>query len=305
MALPDDMPDLRSLDLLLTVAELGSLGQAAQKHGLSQPAVSQRMNQLERLLNITILERTPSGTRLTPSGARVAYWSRSIVEATETFLAGTAALRFESAAHTQLRIAASLTIADHLIPGWLVALRKELPDISISLSVMNSATVVEQVELGEVDLGFVEGSLPRRHGIQTKIVGGDRLALVVAPGHPWTRRHSPLPASELARTALILREKGSGTRQVLEDALANHGYQVVANMELGSTLAIIGAAWRGEGPAVLSSLAVSDDIEHGNLVEIPTSGLALDRAFRAIWPIRKQMSQTAKKLVAIAAATSV
>lgn len=303
MALPDDFPDLRSLDLLLTIAELGSLGKAAQKHGLSQPAVSQRMNHLERLLKVTLLERSPSGTRLTPSGARVAYWSKAIVEAAENFSVGAAALRVEAASHTQLRIAASLTIADHLIPGWLVALRKDLPDVSISLSVMNSASVVQKIELREVDLGFVEGSLPRRHGIQTKVVSGDRLALVVAPGHPWTRRNSPITVSELARTPLILREKGSGTREVLEDALANHGYQVVANMELGSTVAIIGAAWRGEGPAVLSSLAVSEGIEHGHLVEIPTIGIALDRAFRAIWPVGKQISQSAKRLISIANTT--
>nr|MDA8343316.1 LysR family transcriptional regulator [Actinomycetota bacterium] len=146
MPLPEDAPDLRSLDLLLSVAELGSLGKAARRHGISQPAVSLRMNELERRLGITILERTASGTTLTGPGSSVVDWSRSVIEAADAFVTGTAALRAETG--VRLRVAASLTVADHLVPGWLVSLRQQAPDASINLSVMNSAAVADQVEAG-------------------------------------------------------------------------------------------------------------------------------------------------------------
>ncbi|MDA8149463.1 MAG: LysR family transcriptional regulator [Actinomycetota bacterium] len=299
MPLPEDAPDLRSLDLLLSVAELGSLGKAARRHGISQPAVSLRMNELERRLGITILERTASGTTLTGPGSSVVDWSRSVIEAADAFVTGTAALRAETG--VRLRVAASLTVADHLVPGWLVSLRQQAPDASINLSVMNSAAVADQVEAGLADLGFVEGPAQRRPRIRSRTVGQDRLAIVVAPGHPWTRRTTPLPVEALARTSLVLREKGSGTRQVLEEALARHGYRVSANLELGSTSAIIGAARRGEGPAVVSSLAVFDDLAGGRLVEVAVEGVSLDRTFRAIWLSGHRPATLARRLIAIAA----
>jgi len=299
MPLPEDAPDLRSLDLLLSVAELGSLGKAARRHGISQPAVSMRMSELERRLGISILERTASGTKLTGPGSSVVDWSRSVIEAADAFVTGTAALRAETG--VRLRVAASLTIADHLVPGWLVSLRQRAPDASINLSVMNSAAVTDQVEAGQADLGFVEGPVQRRPRIRSRTVGHDRLAIVVAPGHPWTRRTTPLPAEELARTSLVLREKGSGTRQVLEEALARHGYRVSANLELGSTSAIIGAARRGEGPAVISSLAVFDDLAGGRLVEVAVEGVSLDRTFRAIWLSGSRPAALARRLITIAA----
>ncbi len=298
MPLPEETPDLRSLDLLMSVAELGSLGKAARRHGISQPAVSLRMSELERRLGITILERSASGTRLTGPGASVVDWSRTVLEAVDAFVTGTAALRAETGA--RLRVAASLTIADHLVPGWLVSLRQLAPDASINLSVTNSAAVTDHVEAGHADLGFVEGPVQQRPRIRSRTVGHDRLAIVVAPGHPWARRSTPLSVEELARTSLVLREKGSGTRQVLEDALARHGYHVSANLELGSTSAIIGAARRGEGPAVISSLAVFDDLAGGRLVEVAVEGIALDRTFRAIWLSGHRLAALARTLVTIA-----
>jgi DNA-binding transcriptional LysR family regulator len=91
--LPPDAPDLVALDLLASVAELGSLGRAARRHGISQPAVSMRMTRLERQLGLAVLERRPSGTRLTADGERVAGWSREVLAATATLLQGVTALR--------------------------------------------------------------------------------------------------------------------------------------------------------------------------------------------------------------------
>ncbi|HLI41306.1 MAG TPA: LysR family transcriptional regulator, partial [Streptosporangiaceae bacterium] len=113
--LPSPAPDLIELDLLDSVAELGSLGRAAARHGMSQPAVSMRMSQLERRLGIRLLCRDASGTRLTPAGERVVALARRVLGETAALLAEVGSLA--AAERSRLRVAASLTIAEHLLPG--------------------------------------------------------------------------------------------------------------------------------------------------------------------------------------------
>jgi DNA-binding transcriptional LysR family regulator len=125
--------------------------------------------------------------------------------------------------------------------------------------------------------------------------------IVVARHHPWSRRRKPVTARELAATPLVLREPGSGTREVLTEALAARGLGVIAAMELGSTTAIKTATAAGAGPAVLSILAVRGELRAGQLVEITCEDLSLHRSIRAIWAPARQPSAAAARLLAIAA----
>ncbi|WP_436788825.1 LysR substrate-binding domain-containing protein, partial [Yinghuangia sp. YIM S10712] len=217
MPLSSRMPDLRTLELLLAVARLGSLGRAAREAGISQPAASVRMRTLERLVGVPLLERTPRGSVLTPAGVLVTDWARPLLDAADRLDTGITALRADH--DTRLRVEASLTVAEYLLPRWLVALRGARPGVAVSLRVGNSADVAARVLAGEADLGFTEG---RRApgGLASAVVARDRLTVVVAPGHPWSRRRGPVPAAELAATPLVQREPGSGTREVLAAALA-------------------------------------------------------------------------------------
>lgn len=293
--IPAETPGLTALDLLVSVAELGSLGQAAHRHGVSQPAVSMRMTQLERQLGIALLERSPRGTRLTPAGESVVGWCNQVLGATHTMMAAVTALRAHAGG--RLRVAASLTVSDHLMPGLLVGLRRDMPEVTVALEVTNSTNVVDLVRRGAADLGFVEGPVGDARGLDTRRVGGDRLVVIVAPEHRWARRRRPLTGSELAGTELIVREPASGTRQVLEDALAPWG-GVRTHLELGSTAAILGAARRGEGPAVLSSLAVADDVAAGRLVVVETGDVDLGRSFQAVWLRSASLPAPARRLLA-------
>ena len=122
MPLPPRVSDLGPYDVLLSVAALGSMGRAAAAHGVSQAAVSARIRSLEGALGLTLLERSPQGTRLTATGALVADWARVAVDAAAALDEGVTALRTER--DTRLRVAASLTVAEYLLPRWLVALRR-------------------------------------------------------------------------------------------------------------------------------------------------------------------------------------
>ncbi|WP_160148819.1 LysR family transcriptional regulator [Amycolatopsis alkalitolerans] len=296
MILPPSVPELVDLDLLLCVERLGSLSKAARAHAMSQPTVSTRIQALERRLGLRLLERTYTGCSLTPSGRMVAQWARGVVEAADKLAAGTAALR--DVQRGRLRLVSSLTVADNLMPCWLIELRERLPHMAVELQVRNSRDVVEQVAAGQIDIGFVED--PCDHsGLAQVVVGGDELVVVVAPGHPWAGRTTPVTRAELTEVPLVLRERGSGTRETLERALGglDDGHP---HLELGSTNAVKGTVLAGAGAAVLSRMSVRSELENRELVQVPLAGVRLVRQFRASWRRNVELSPAAQILVTIA-----
>ncbi|MFI8327122.1 LysR family transcriptional regulator [Streptomyces sp. NPDC085529] len=290
------VPDLGALELLLAVARHGSLGAAAREVGITQPAASSRIRSMERQLGVALVDRSPRGSRLTDAGALVTDWARRIVESAEAFDAGVQALRGRR--DSRLRVVASMTIAEYLLPGWLIALRAERPDTAVSLQAGNSAVVAERLLAGEADLGFVEG-LAVPDGLDGTVVAHDRLVVVTAPSHPWARRRTPIDPAELAATPLVLRERGSGTRQVLDAALAGHGGLARPLLELASTTAVKAAAVTGAGPAVLSELAIAEELSGRRLVAVPVAGVRLSRDLRAVWPTGHRPTGPARDLLAL------
>ncbi|MGH3425518.1 MAG: LysR family transcriptional regulator, partial [Nocardioidaceae bacterium] len=220
MPLSPWVPDLPALELLASVAMTGSFGRAAQEHGISQPAVSSRIRHLERRLGLPLVERSTRGSKLTAEGAMVVEWARALLDTAGQLEAGVAALR--RSREGKLRVAASLTIAEYLMPAWLVAVSRDHTEIEVSLGVGNSVEVERRVLGDEADIGFVETpTVPAT--LTSRVVGRDHLSVVVAPAHPWARRRRPITATELARTALVQREDGSGTRETYAQALDRLG----------------------------------------------------------------------------------
>jgi DNA-binding transcriptional LysR family regulator len=289
MSLSARMPDLASLELLLAVAHSGSLSAAGRDIGLTQQAVSARVASLEAQTGVRLLVRTTRGSRLTPSGAVAAQWADRLLQVAHEVDVGLASLRESS--RSQVRVSASLTVAEQLLPGWLVSLRAaavrrgETP-IDVVLTATNSDHVLDQVRTGDADLGFIEAPHPPR-GLRSRVVAHDELVLIVRPDHPWARRGSAITAGELSQTPLVTREPGSGTRDYLTAALGKllgPGTGGVAPaMEMSTSAAVRAAVLAGSAPAVLSLLAVSDDIALGRLRVVPVAGLDLRRDLRAVW----------------------
>jgi DNA-binding transcriptional LysR family regulator len=283
MPLSPYLPELSSLELLLDVAATGSIGAAAKLHGISQQAASARLRNVEAQVGVPLLHRDVRGARLTAQGALLADWAARVLDVARELDGGIAALRSDRRA--KLRVAASMTIAEHLLPSWLVGLHAAQQAAgtrpsSITLDATNSEQVADSVLGGRSDIGFVEGpDVPSR--LRSRVVATDSLALVVRPDHAWARRRRPVTASELAATPLVSREPGSGTRRALERALLVP--QVDSALELTTTAAVREAVLAGAAPAVLSSLAVADALAAGRLVQVPTIGIDLDRTLRAVW----------------------
>src|SRR5512142_33926 len=179
MTLSGRVSDLGALELLLSVARTGSIGRAAAEHGVSQPSASARLANLERRTGVPLLQRTPRGSRLTADGALVADWARVVVDAAASLDAAITALRGRH--DGRLRVAASQTIAEYLLPGWLTAFAAAAPATGVALEAGNSVHVAEAVLAGRADLGFVEGpQVPPL--LEYHDIGQDELCLVVAPG---------------------------------------------------------------------------------------------------------------------------
>jgi DNA-binding transcriptional LysR family regulator len=302
------VPDLAALQVLSAIDETGSLRAAAAAVGVTQQAVSLRVRSIERQVGVSLLVRTSHGSVLTAEGRLLTQWGSRVLDAAAELDAGIATLRTDR--QGQLRLAASLTVAEHLLPAWLLALRHQqqasgarLTDVRLEAT--NSERVARLVSGGDVVLGFVEG--PRAPaGLRARVVARDRLVVVVWPGHPWARRRRAIPLAELAATPLVARERGSGTRRAFDQALAAGlppGEQPVEPaLELSSASAVRASIAAGVAPGVLSSLAVQDDLAIGRLIEAQVE-LDLRRALRAVWRDgAAPPAGPARALVAVAAA---
>jgi molybdate transport repressor ModE-like protein len=291
VALSSHVPDLAALEMLLSVARTGSLNSAAREAGVSQQAVSARIRAMEAQTGVALVHRTPRGSRLTAEGALIAECAARLLDVAAELDAGIAALRHDR--RSRLRISASSTIAEQLLPAWLASFRAAaqrpgsgIPAPDIVLTEGNTETVIAQVTGGAADVGFTE-SRRRPAGLRSRVIGHDRLAVVVAPGHPWAGRRGPVSAAELNSTPLVGREGGSGTRDALSAALAARlgpgTPQAPAALSVSSTAAVRAAVLAGAAPAVISELAVAEDLAAGRLAAIQIPELDLRRTLYAIW----------------------
>lgn len=294
MPLSPTTPDLASLDLLLSVIRLGSFSAAAKAHRLAQPSVSARIRSLERQLGVDLFDRSPTGSTPTASGSLVAGWAEKVLQSVDELNAGVAALTATPA--TPLRVTASYTIAEYLLPPVLERFLRNRVANAIRLDVANSTAVLESLADGRTDLGFVE-SPTATPGMHEQLIANDELVTVVGRGHPWARRRT-VSVETLAATSLVIREPGSGTRDALDVALAELGLgPPTAGLELGSTAAVRAAVVGGGPPAVLSRLAIAADLEAGSLFEIEVQGLSIKRRLRAVWPKKKKPPALAGELL--------
>jgi DNA-binding transcriptional LysR family regulator len=289
MPLSAHVPELTALEVLLAVARTGSLNGAAQEVGVSQQAVSARIRSVEAQTGVVLVIRTAHGSRLTDEGVVVAEWAARVLDAAAQLDAGLGALRHDRRTH--LRVSASLTIAEQLLPAWLVSFRATTqhasgPAAEIVLTAVNSDTVITHVTDGTADIGFIEGPrLPK--SLRSKVIAHDQLAVTVPRGHPWTRRRGAVSAAELASTPLVSREEGSGTRDALTAALIKElgpgVRQAQPALSLSTTAAVRAAVRAGAGPAVLSEMALAGDLSDGSLVRVEIPELDLHRKLRAVW----------------------
>lgn len=275
------MLNLNHLRVFRAVCETNSITHAAHRLRISQPAASKQLAELESHLGVALVQRLPRGVRLTAAGEVLGRHARRLFqeeEAAEAALEAVLGLELG-----QLSVAASTTIGSYIVPSVFGALHSAHPNVKLQLDIGNAARVEELVLDGQLDLGLSEG-LVASDSLHVEVFTHDEMVLIVAPSHPFARDASPglLSASVLGGQSFIVRERGSGTREVVEDALQRHGIPIAPVMSLGSTEAIKNAVAIGLGVAMVSSLTLELELQIGRLCVIPLADLSIRRALHLV-----------------------
>jgi DNA-binding transcriptional LysR family regulator len=196
----------------------------------------------------------------------------------------------------RLVIGGSTIPGGYLLPKMIGRFNQVYPNIRISLIISDSREIVQKTLAGETEMGVVGAHFPEYHLRETALAN-DTLKLIVARQHPWAGRSS-VALDDLRAEPMIVRETGSGTRQVLERAIATKGlrlhdaFHVVA--EIGNTAGVIAGIKSGLGVSVLSTLAVEDDLTYQTLAALDISGIDLQRKFYLVSDQRRAVSPLAR-----------
>ncbi|HWF56234.1 MAG TPA: LysR family transcriptional regulator [Solirubrobacteraceae bacterium] len=287
MSLGDPLPG-RDLAVFVTAVETGTVQGAADALALTQSAATKRLQALERRVGRTLLERGSHGVRPTAAGGVLYPLAREALALLER---AEAAVRSPDDAPL-LRIQASRTIGETLLPEWLGAFRAISPRCRVSAVITNSDGVVHAVRDGTAEIGFVEGPGGSMHGLRELVVAHDEVRAVVARDHPWARRRA-VGVAALTREPFLAREAGSGTRAVSTEALAAVGVELRPALEVSSAEGLKRAVLSG-GFTLLSERVVAAEVVAGTLVALPVSGVELRRALRAVRRSRPALPEPAR-----------
>jgi len=272
------------LKVFRTVAEAMSFRKAAEVLHLSQPAVSQQIRALEEEARVRLFDRAGgdghgSQIALTEAGrVLLGYANRAAAIMGEAERA-LAALNHEVTG--ELRLGASTTVAQYLLPRILSAFLKQYPNVRMSMVSGNTEEIVGAVAEERVALGIIEGP-PMRRDVKTEPMAPDELVLIVSPAHPWAQRKGTIAVQELTSVPLLLRERGSGTRRVVERALKDAGVPLKSlkvAMELDSTEAIISGVEAELGVGFVSRWAIFKVLRLGTVRVVKVAGLRIVREF--------------------------
>jgi DNA-binding transcriptional LysR family regulator len=269
--------NLNHLFLFRAVAEAGSFSRAAESVYVSQPAISMQVAELEAQLDLTLFHRLPRGVKLTAAGQLLFGYAQRLGALADE--AQRAMAELKGLHRGRLSIGASTTIGVYLLPDLLGEYRRRYPEIDLQFDIANTEQIVNRLVDGTLDAGLTEGLPPNRDELDNVIFLRDELVPIVRPDHPGLATGSePLTLRELCAEPMILREPGSGTREVIEGALAKRRQKLQRiAMVLGSTEAIKRAVAAGLGVAIVSHLTIQTELALGRLAILSVRGFQLTR----------------------------
>jgi len=266
----------RRLRVFYTVARLLNFTKAAETLHMTQPAVTFQIRQLEEQFNTRLFDRTHNRVSLTEAGVKVYSYTGKIFELYDKM--EDAVREMTGDVSGVVNLGASTTIAEYMLPALLGDFKTNFPEVNIRLKVSNTEGIVSMIENNEIDLGIVEASVSNKN-LDVEICRQDELVAIVPPSHALASCEK-LTAEELLKHPFICREKGSGTREVIEQYMEDHhnSHEIDLCMELGSPEAIKGAVEAGMGLSVMSLVTISKELKLGALVAIPLDP-PLERSF--------------------------
>ena len=272
--------NLHLLRMFSTVARLGSFSRAAELLNISQPAISKGVRDFELQVGCRLLNRSQKGVVPTSEGLAL------LKHAEELFAAERAAEETLSARrglnNGSLRVGASTTIATYMLAPYLGAFHRAHLGIDLHLVSANTREIAEQMAAHDIDVGLVEGPV-EESGVIAEEWRTDTMKLIVSRDHAFAVAGGPIDPKLLDKEVLILREPGSGSREIVAQALAAKGIEPLRILEIGSTAAAKQAVAAGIGVSIVSVVSARDQVQLGYLKTIELRGLSIQRT---LWRLK-------------------
>ncbi len=269
------------LKVFCTVAETKSFSKTSEIIHLTQPAVSLQIQALEEIYETKLFDRSSSFINLTPAGEILYKYAKDILnlyaEAEKEIGKITGLIK------GSITIGASTTIGNYVLPTVIADFKKTHPKIKINVFIGNTKRIVDLLNSGGVDIGLVEGETSK-HKMKTEPIITDELTFIVPPFHPWAKK-KVVSILEVTKEPFILREEGSGTRQMIEKYLSSHGINtgdMRIALVLGSTESIKEAVESGMGISIVSKWAARKEVKYGSLKLITPKEEKIIRNFSLI-----------------------
>lgn len=303
------VPDALTVDAVLAVVRYGGMNKAAQHLGVSQQVVSTRISKLEKRLGQRIFWRGAAGSFTTEAGSRIVRVLEGLHGALNECARGLE-IAVGGSPTEEVKLVVSHTIAEVDYPRWAAAYQRAYPHTHLHMRQLNSREAQNHVVQGHAELAIVEGNWVA-HELHQRVVGHDELVVVVPAAHRWAETNSPrqpggtavsptvpevaaVTKEELQSTPLVLREQGSGTREVVADVLGTLAPPAGEFGSLGAQRTAIGALG---APGVIARRAVVSQLETGEYAEIPVAGVSFDRPLRVVWSSQNRLSDPAHQFL--------
>jgi len=276
------MLNLYKLEIFAIVVQTGSFSAAADQLLMTQPAVSQHIQDLEASLGTRIFIRGRRGVSLTPAGETLHEYTRTILRLVAD--AENAVTDVTQLAHGHVSVAATPGISVYRLPDWTQAFRKHYPNLAISVQTSITPQIIVDLRSKRLDLGLIEGELDGmdQKGLGVLELETDEQFVVVGPHHPWMGRPS-ITCDALNGQQFVMRQRSSQTRIWLEGQLTRAGIQVEVAAEFDNVESIKRAVIRGLGITILPAYAVHSEVEIGVLHALPIEGEPMERTLKLVW----------------------
>jgi DNA-binding transcriptional LysR family regulator len=291
--------DTRQLAAFCEVVERGSFSRAAERLGVTQPAVSLQVRALEERLGRRLLDRSGRRVEPTEAGRRLLRTAQRLLELEGQLLED---LNGEDAnsLHGTLAIGASTGPGAHLVPLLLCDFQRSHPGLRVALTVSDTQTVIEQVAERALELGVV-GALRRYRSLRFEPLALDEIVLAVPPGHPFADRE--ITVDELKRETLVAMQEGAGVRQVIEAELRRAGLklrEVEPSLELGLQESVKAAVGAGHGVTFISRTAIEGELAAGTLAAARVAGVDPSRQIYVVRAAGRAPTRAAEAFLAFA-----
>ena len=270
--------NLHHLAIFHSIATTGSISASAQRLHISQPALSHELKNLESRLGVVLFDRLPRGMRLTQAGSILHSYSSRLFHISET--AESAMRQIADAQQGHLTLGASNTIGTYMLPQLLSTFRQANPGIQISLFIGNTEQVAQGVADLRFAIGFIEGPL-HIDGLIARQFRYDELLPVISAKHSLSKQKF-LSAQDIAGLPLLIREVGSGTRELIMNTLSLNNIEPSNVMEFSNTEAIRQAVLHEGGIAWLPQISITQDLENKDLIVLPIKELIIHRPLNII-----------------------